>query len=164
MSPSLPGAVADSKARLAFLTKPPILPCCCRRESSAIEPRFDSAASAAAREPSARASPRHPHNRTTGDDADAGSVPEPGGAPTDFDGGEDEAWHADGPGPAPSVAWPTMRHSVTGEEGGHGSSARSSAAGGQRRSMESAGAGGHRKSVEGGARQGREPPRLHEAW
>jgi hypothetical protein len=57
-----------------------------------------------------------------------------------------------------------MRHSVAGDEGGHGSSARGSAAGGQRRSMESAGAGGQRKSVEGGARQGREPPRLHEAW
>jgi hypothetical protein len=134
------------------------------RETAAIEPRFNAAAD------------HHQHssmpgqqrgtidaeqfvNRTTGDEADAAS------APADFDAGEDETWQANGAGPAPTVMWPSMRHSVAGEEAHGGYNTRSSAAGGQRRSVE----GGHRRSVEGGAAAarhstGREAPVLHEAW
>jgi hypothetical protein len=77
-------------------------------------------------------------------------------APTDFDAGEDEAWHASGAVPAPTVMWPTMRHSTTGaEEAREGRSTRSSAAGAQRRSMEAAA-----RHTQGS----REAPVLHEAW
>ncbi|KAF6254423.1 hypothetical protein COO60DRAFT_1665172 [Scenedesmus sp. NREL 46B-D3] len=105
-------------------------------------------------------------DRAAGDDADAGSVPEPPAAPANFDGGEDEAWHADGSGPGPVVLWPTMRHSITADEAGDARAARSSIMGGQRRSVEGAGAAGQRRSVEGAARpsQSREAPVLHQAW
>lgn len=144
------------------------------RDSAAIEPRFDGAQHGRQHHRHSTGGNQQQRgtievdrfvNRTTGDDVDGASTPETVNAPTDFDGGEDEAWTAAGPGPAPTVMWPTMRHSVTGEETrGEPRTTRASAAGAAaRRSVE--GAGG-RRSVEGAARgsASREAPKLHEAW